>query len=53
MDQTDEDSGKIVIKDGYNGTIFLSWKDNRIVVISGLEKDQSEIADRYTSEILK
>lgn len=53
MDPTDDDSGKYVIKDGYNGTIFLSWKENRIVVISGLEKDQSEIADRYTSEILK
>ncbi|MGE5406112.1 MAG: DUF6599 family protein [Methanosarcina sp.] len=53
MDQTDDDLGKYALKDGYNGSIFLSWKENRIVIISGLEKDQSEIADRYTSEILK
>jgi hypothetical protein len=46
-------SGKYVLKDGYNGTVFLAWKDNMIVIISGLSKDQSEIADQYTSEILK
>jgi hypothetical protein len=53
MDQTDEDSGKYAIKDGYNGNVFLAWKDNTMVIISGLEKDQSDIADRYTSELLK
>ena len=44
---------KFMLMDGYNGTIFLAWKDKRIVIISGLAKDQAEIADRYTSEILK
>ncbi len=48
-----EGAGKYVLKDGYNGTVFLAWKDNMIVVISGLSKDQSEVADQYTSEILK
>ncbi len=48
-----ESAGKYVLKDGYNGTIFLAWKENIIVVISGLSKDQSDIADQYTSEILK
>ncbi|MCE5346577.1 MAG: hypothetical protein LLG13_09870 [Bacteroidales bacterium] len=52
-DALESGSGKYVINDGYNGTIFLSWKDNTIVIISGLSKDQSDIADRYTSEILK
>ena len=42
-----------MLNDGYNGTIFLAWKENMIVIISGLSKDQTEIADRYTSEILK
>jgi hypothetical protein len=42
-----------MLKDGYNGTIFLAWKENLIVIISNLSKDQAEIADRYTSEILK
>jgi Family of unknown function (DUF6599) len=46
-------SGKYVPSDGYNGTVFLAWKDNRIVIISGLSKDQARVADQYTSEILK
>lgn len=46
-------SGKYVMSDGYNGTIFLAWKENMIVVISGLSKDQAGEADQYTSEILK
>jgi hypothetical protein len=53
QDSTDSGSGKYMLTDGYNGTVFLAWKENQIVIISGLAKDQSEIADRYTSEILK
>jgi hypothetical protein len=53
MDALETSSGKYVLADGYNGTIFLAWKDNRIVAISGLSKDQADIADKYTSEILK
>ena len=53
MDAADPLTEKYVLTDGYNGTIFLAWKENQIVIISGLAKDQSEIADQYTSEILK
>jgi hypothetical protein len=53
MEPSDEETGRYVLDDGYNGTVFLSWKGNRIVIISGLSKDQSDVADRYTSEILK
>lgn len=53
MDQTEEGNGKVVLNDGYNETIFLSWKGSRIVLISGLAKDQSDIAEKYTSEILR
>lgn len=49
----DAAGGKYLVKDGYNGDIFLAWKENRIVIISGLAKDQADIADRYTSQILK
>lgn len=49
----DTGDSKIMITDGYNGTIFLAWKDKRLVIISGLAKDQADIADRYTTEILK
>jgi hypothetical protein len=53
LEPDNETSGKYAFKDGYNGNIFLSWKDDTIVIISGLSKDQSAIADRYSSEILK
>jgi hypothetical protein len=53
IDPLESSSGKYVLADGYNGTIFLAWKDNRIVAISGLSKDQADIADQYTSELLK
>jgi len=49
----DPSGGKYVFKDGYNGDIFLSWKEARIVIITGLSKDQTAIADRYTSEIIR
>jgi hypothetical protein len=44
---------KFILTDGYNGTIFIAWKDKKIVIISGLAKDQAAIADKYTSEILR
>jgi len=50
---TEAETGKYMLKDGYNGTIFLAWKESRIVIVSGLSKDQSAIADKYISEILK
>jgi hypothetical protein len=53
IEPSGSDDGKYVINDGYNGIIFLSWKDRKMVIISGLPKDQAEVADRYTSEILK
>jgi hypothetical protein len=51
--ETDQPENRLVFTDGYNGTIFLSWKDDTMVIISGLAKDQADIADKYTSEILK
>jgi hypothetical protein len=53
MEPSETESGKYVVTDGYNGTIFLAWKDKTLVLISGLAKDQAEIADIYTSGILK
>lgn len=51
-DVVESENGKYVISDGYNGTIFLAWAEKTVVIISGLSKDQAEIADQYTSEIL-
>jgi hypothetical protein len=53
MEANDQVEGKYFFKDGYNGDIFLSWKENTIVIVSGLAKDQSDIASRYSSEILR
>lgn len=53
IDPVETGDSRFVLTDGYNGTIFLAWKDKRMVVISGLAKDQAEIADKYTSEILR
>jgi hypothetical protein len=53
VDALESSSGKYMLSDGYNGTIFIAWKDNKMVVISGLAKDQSDMADKYTSAILK
>lgn len=53
MDVVGSGSGKYMLTDGYNGTVFLAWKDNQVVIISGLSKDQSDIADQYTSEIIR
>jgi hypothetical protein len=53
IEKEESAEGKFILTDGYNGKIFLSWKGNLVVIIWGLEKDQAEIADRYTSEILR
>jgi hypothetical protein len=53
IEGVDSEIGKYMMKDGYNGMVFLAWNENRIVIISGLSKDQSEVADKYISEIFK
>ena len=52
MEAIESESGKYMLNDGYNGSVFLAWKENMIVIISGLHKDQTAVADKYTSEIL-
>jgi hypothetical protein len=53
LESVQTENGKFVFTDGYNGTIFLAWNRDMIVIISGLAKDQSDIADKYTSGILE
>jgi hypothetical protein len=53
VETVDAPNVKCVISDGYNGTIYLSWNDDMMVIISGLAKDQADIAEKYTSEIIK
>jgi len=51
--EPDQSESRYVFTDGYNGTVFLAWKNDMMVIISGLAKDQADIAEKYTSEILK
>ncbi len=53
LEPVQPNSGKYVFKDGYNGTIFLAWSRDIAVIISGLARDQSYIADTYSSAILE
>jgi hypothetical protein len=53
LEAAEGDSGKYMFTDGPNGTIFLAWNENEIVIISGLSKDQTALADQYTTEIMK
>jgi hypothetical protein len=53
LEPVDPDEGKMMFKDGYNGNIFLAWKGTRMILITGLEKDRSDVADRYINEILR
>lgn len=51
--EPDMSETRYVFTDGYNGTIFLAFKNDLIVIMSGLAKDQADVADKYASEILK
>jgi hypothetical protein len=53
MEADEGAEGKYVLTDGYNGTVFLGWKDGALVLITGLAADQADIADSYISGILK
>jgi len=53
IDAVDTGEDKYILSDGYNGKIFVAWKDNLLVIISGLAKDQAELAGKYTLQILK
>lgn len=53
FDKDGSESGKYVFRDGMNGTVFLSWKEERMVIITGLEKDLTGLADVYITEILR
>lgn len=51
-DIQETENGKYVISDASNGTIFLAWADKLLVIISGLSKDQADVANQYASEII-
>jgi len=44
---------RYMFTDGYNGNVFLSFRNNLMVIITGLAKDQADIAGKYSSRILE
>ncbi len=53
LDTDQSAEGKSSFKDGYNGNIFLAWKEGMMVIITGLEKEDANLGDNYISKILK
>jgi len=53
METGDANAGKFSFMDGYNGVIYLAWRNDLLVVISGLNENESGIADRYINKILE
>ncbi len=53
LDVENQTEGKATFEDGYNGEIFLAWKNKLMVLITGLESTDSDIAVNYISKILE
>lgn len=49
---TPDDPFKYSFEDGYNGTLYLGQKGERIVIITGLDRESTGIADRYINRML-
>jgi len=52
LDTDNQPEGKAVFKDGYNGDIFMAWKNNRMILITGLDNGDSDLANTYISKTL-
>lgn len=49
----DSADGKFFFKDGYNGDIFLAWRAEVTVLITGLNENDASVANEYLNQILK
>jgi hypothetical protein len=49
----DSADGKFFFKDGYNGDIFLAWKSELTVLITGLDESGASLANEYINQILR
>lgn len=48
----DEPGEKVYFEDGYNGYIYLAWEEGLVILLSGLDEGQTEMASDYIAEIL-
>lgn len=47
-----DDTEKYVIEDGFNGVLYMARKGNRLFIISGLDKDKRDLAEKYLNLII-
>jgi hypothetical protein len=52
LDVENQSEGKAKFEDGYNGDIFFAWKNRLMVLITGLDSTDSDLAFNYISNIL-
>ncbi|HUS87235.1 MAG TPA: DUF6599 family protein [Bacteroidales bacterium] len=52
LDSGTRAEGKVFFEDGYNGFIFLAWKNELMVLINGLDEKESELADRIIAHFI-
>lgn len=48
-----EETFKYIFEDGFNGLLFLALKGERLIVISGLDRNKAVLADRYITEMIR
>ena len=48
-----DETEKYVTEDGFNGILYIALKENRLIIISGLESDNTVLAEKYLDKILK
>ncbi|MCI0523518.1 MAG: hypothetical protein L0Y37_07690 [Bacteroidales bacterium] len=48
-----DESFKYVFEDGFNGLLFMALQGDKLLIISGLDREKSALADRYITMMLK
>lgn len=48
-----EDTFKYVVEDGFNGLLYMALSGRRLIVISGLGRNEMDLAERYIDRMLK
>jgi len=48
----DEPGDKFYFEDGYNGFVYLAWEEGLVILLSGLDEDQTELANDYIGKII-
>ncbi|MEZ5012110.1 MAG: DUF6599 family protein [Bacteroidales bacterium] len=53
LEPGDSADGKFFFKDGYNGDVFLGWRSDLTVLVTGLKEEDAALAGSYINQILK